>query len=276
MSSDLFCIVVNRGKRRVRWSRWGALSLERDLLQGRKQFLRYVEALDPLRKATLEPWMCGLAIVDLDRRILSRWLHGRTPLWNEAMDALLQVRWPGWQIDRIADFVGVPEAVLRQPTPVSLEDQLAWQVEIWRKAIEDPSVQQWRNKDGDAMVREALEWGEYRLWVSLRDREGEWIHDAWEGGYPCGAALMIGREGVERCLALRAACSEVPLAWDVRFDAGALIDSHANTLTIWQTTPAHPEDLLGALGSTWPGWAISTCEGPRTHLRSLAAPLGWR
>ncbi|MBL8627425.1 MAG: hypothetical protein JNK64_39445 [Myxococcales bacterium] len=266
MSSDLIAIVVAGGRARGAWSRWGALSLARDLLQGEAAFVAYLGTLQPIDPIELVRWMCGLVVVDHDARTLGLWREARG-LWRSALRALIELRWPGWRVVPLDDLRALPGAAPRPVEPARVEDVIAAQARAWAEVCADRSYDAWIAEAGEASVREAMEATTHALWVAVR--AGDAIrHDLWcDDGEVAGAALTIGRAGIDAVLATRPA-GTLPLAWDGLLRAAAVIDVAARVLTLWQDDPPYA-DLIGALERAWPGWRIERSLDLPAHLAAL-------
>jgi hypothetical protein len=273
MSNDLIVLVHAGGATRAWWSRWGAGSVERDLLQGEVGFTGYVETLVPLDPPQLVAWLCGLVVIDHDARALRLWIE-QSPLWREAFHALVAVRWPGWSVAALVDLRDLPGAQVRAIAARGIEDVRAEVAAAWASAA-SPEVEAWRAEVGDRLVRTALEW-QHDLWLTVRDADGRLRQDAWPASYhPRGAPLTIGRAGIEAILAERPGTAVEP--WYDRFEVGAHVDDATRTLSIWRAFPSYPDDLLGAIAAAWPGWTIALWPGPGDQLRALglAEALRW-
>ncbi len=276
MSNDLIVVIVERGEARAWWSRWGAGSLALALTEGEAAFTQHVErAHDPLAPVELVAWMCGLAVIDRDARTLGLWGEA-TGLWRGAVHALIASRWPGWRLQPLCDLRGASGVHLRPLAALGVDEVSAAQAEVWAAQRDADAVRAWVADAGEPLVREALEWGTHDLWLTVRDPGGACRHDAWVGGWPSGRALTIGEAGVRAVLATRPDHG-VPLAWDGRFRASALVDVATRTLSLWQAAPVHPDDLLGALEASWPGWRVSAWPDQAAHLAALGLPptRGW-
>lgn len=137
----------------------------------------------------------------------------------------------------------------------------------------------WRDEAGEALVRESIESIDHDAWVSLREMDGSVRHHRWGDWMPYGRIFTIGIDGVRRVLGVLGDRIDLAMRtpWDGHVRAGADIDVVGKTLPIWQATPSYPDDLIGALEATWPGWRIVTWASAGDQLRASgeSAALMW-
>lgn len=270
MSSDLIVVVVEDARARAWWSRWGALSVVRDLVAGDQAFLDYVQTLDALEPVRIVPWMCAVVVVDRDRGRVGLVTRGGDlgGLWGMAVHEVIAARWPGWQVEPITDPCALIGAEPRPLTAPTLADVTEQQHAIWTRLAGDADIAAWIAEAGALTVRETLEWTEHPLWLTVRQPDGVTVHDAWADAYDVGRNLMIGPDGVAQVLATRPVRATLE-PWDGRFEAGALVDYPRRTLSLWRARPSYPDDVIGGVTAAWPGWRIVHWPDIGAHLDAI-------
>lgn len=265
---DLVCAITHAGRIAGWYSRWGAVSLARDLLNGEAAFIGYAEGLHALDPLQVMPWVSGMVAIDRDRRVLEAWLDLGV-LQQSAWLTSMRERWSGWTIRVADDPCRMPGAVPRAMEAAAIDDVREWQASVWSSSLEQESVRSWCAEVGEAECRAALEWGAHSLWITIV--RGDVVrHDAWDPGTDCGA-LTVGPEALLAIVEARHALLD-PLPWDGRFSWGAVVDVDRRTLSVWQRRAPYPEDLPTALRATWLGWTVTLVDDPTEQLACAGLP----
>ena len=260
---DLVCAITHAGRVAGWYSRWGAVSLARDLLQGEAPFVAYAEGLHVLDPLEVMPWVSGMVAIDRDRRVLEAWLDLAT-LARSAWIAMMRERWPQWTIRVADDPCRMPGARPRPLASAAIDDVQQWQASVWSESWRQESVRSWCAEVGVVEARATLEWGNHSLWVTIVE-DAVVRHDAWDPGTDC-RALTVGPDALVAIVETRPALVD-PLPWDGRFDWGAVVDVDRRTLSLWQRHAPFPDDLPTALRDAWPGWTLALVGDPTLQLR---------
>ncbi len=282
MSHDGTYIVIRKGQLRAYYSRWGALSLHRDLLVGTGPFVGWVESLETSVRPFLERWLCGLVIVDFDHHEIAYWADqfvGNNAVDQRIHRAVMAERWRGWRLRWLQEPSGWLQTLLRETLPKhefarpepTLDDFLARQEEPWLLARESSKLD--LDKEiaelGELTVRSWFEFDTHRSWVCVRDEHGS-IRDAMLSD-PEGDLMRLGPPALE-ALDLRpstegttAAIFEEHQSWCY------FIDTSAKTFRWWSASPPWRDHPAGALPLAWPGWSVhAMLDGPRETMHEAA------
>ena len=284
MSHDGSYILIRGGEPRYFYSRWGGLTVDRDLLRGPDPFVDWVAELSEVQRAWCEPWICGLVIVDLDRREVDYWANqfaGNNACDQRAHRALMAHRWrgftPRWLFEparalteRLREPPVVPTSVVDDSVP-SLDDFLTRQEHAWQSVVEDPASG-WEEdvgKHGEIAVRSWYEHGTHASWVCVRRADGsteDTLLDDHEGDL-----LRLGPAALR---ALEPRPSGLPdgitpyRERDV--DWCFFVDETPRRLLWWSARPRFSAQLPSEIATAWSGFEVATLEdGPMDVLREL-------
>jgi hypothetical protein len=270
MSSDATYILIENQQPQYFYSRWGALNLARDLLQGPEQFRRHIAGLEARKTPMLENYLSGLVELDADRRRLRYWASdgfGRNAVCRRMYQALLARQWPGWALewlDEPARTMQAPQARIVRAT-ASIAEMQAWQDEAWQRARP-----QWVNFEqdlaemGENWLRNIAEWDTHCTWVTVRSEQGL-RDDRLADGIPAGRVFLAGPDLLQlldvrpqRNLA-EIAISESDIL------ACCYIDLPGRQFAWWCGEVWWPEILN--IAQAWPGWQTHRMtQGPPEQL----------
>ncbi|GAA2970693.1 hypothetical protein [Actinokineospora diospyrosa] len=208
---------------RLRYSHWGARTLDTDILAGPTAALRFVHAQQPDDHWLDDTWCEAAVLIDTTRRVLLFFsIHLADVAHREALLAVLAVTWRGWEVhwayDGIADLaahVGLDRSTVRTT----------------RVPDEVPGV--------PADQADTL--------VTLHTPEGPRAYTVWDEG-PTVAALgpsllrRLPESGrIHQC--------------DTLVPAGLHIDVPSREVGLWTSRTIHY--TAEELASLWPGWTFT-------------------
>jgi|GEM_PF-6576478 len=295
MSHDGLFVIRERGIEQYYYSRWGGLTVDRDLLTGPDRMINYIRSLEQTDTPATYPWMTGAIFVNVDTQSVWYWANqffGSVPAFQRYYRALLQQRWPGWQLHwakrAIRDFAEqLPAPSSRSSTRRSKQRQRAgsrivWFEELaegnaraqltpydtlleleeeqWRRFQEQHEPAQWAAllaEHGEEIVRS---WAEYDhdTWVTVRWSDGrlaDYMLSFWFERSLCAGPTLL------RYLRSRPSISDITdHIREDRIKQTIFVDEAQQHIDWWWGIP----DWLGAplwADKLWPGWTLTQHDG---------------
>lgn len=267
MSSDASYIIRDGDQQQYFYSRWGALHLDVDLLQGPESFQRHIGGLEQLNQPFLERYINSLAEVDLEERRLRYWGSqgfGFDAVSQRMYRALLQAQWPGWTLEWLfqpADVMNVDVPRIHTPQ-FGVSEVQAWQSAQWNEL--KGQCNDLIEEQGEAATRtdfEALFDG-FNTWITVRSKEGlrdEIVCNYYDLGH--AELFLLGPDLVD-VLDARSPRSfdELKLS-ECQLKACCVIDLVDQCFSWWvRKSPWYP---FFNMQEAWPGWEVRMLtEGP--------------
>lgn len=272
---------IRRGGRdEYYYDRWAALRVDRMLLAGPDETVKYIEGLTRTEAPAMLAWLCGAVFVDLDRREVLYWatqLFGRGVL-HRFFRALLGQSWPGWRtrgalrpVDEFAAALGVVaagcEEARRRATRIDVGDDLftrGWHELMEHYAGQPEELAAWIAGEGIEAVRSAGEYG-CNAWVTVKGEDGVLFDQlcsshVWDGLVLAGPRLIaLAKQGGPR----------PDMLWpgfESDLTETLFVDEAARTVHTWRAVSPWL-DPAGHAASLWPGYRVELdAIGPRCHI----------
>ena len=259
MSHDGSWILRSNGQERYFYTRWGALSFDRDLLQGFESLAAFVPLLEELPKPFLDTWLEGLVVIDADAKRLLYWAsqfaEGR-PLSVSLFESMITARWPGWTtswllapaleiVEALPHLAPYARGALEPPEPYPVDQFARDQDQPWEEAR---GREDWADFRGSVGARESAECLTHHTWVVLDDRS-VLIDDGWN----CSSLLRSGPPAVD---VIRARPDALEPPWGHLLDSCYRIDTEHRRIDWWISRPVWVRNPLVAVAERWPGWSF--------------------